>query len=215
MKNTNKLFLSFLGLTVVLTSCQEQPKKENPATVAGQAEQIIYEAPKQIISLEEADSLYVNYKDRRATNIVQMEAEYQEDGKPFVPTQFISFDIDSLKTYIAYVEQEAKSGGTKVDSLRVYLGNYGNQKKGWKKKRRNTIFFVPAAKAEGAYGGIYIGTDGKAKLISSFFKSNNNKKQGNRSEASILPNFKTHFMQGGTSLIMNEGGLSPPPETDF
>ncbi|MDT0540423.1 hypothetical protein [Croceitalea sp. P059] len=196
MKNTNKLFWSFLGLTVILTSCQEQPKKENPAAIAAEAEQVIYEAPKQIISLEEADSLYVNYEDRRATNIVEMEAKYQEDEKPFVPTQFVSFDIETIKEYINYAEQEAKTGGTSIDSLRIYLGNYGNKK--GVDNRHNTVFFVPAAKVKSGFGGIYIAEDGQAKLISDYFK-------GEEEET----------VNSGTSLILNFGNCCPPKNGDF
>lgn len=215
MKNTNKLFWSFLGLTVVLTSCQEQPKKENPATIAAQAEQVIYEAPKQIISLEEADSLYVNYKDRRATNIVEMEAEYQEDKKPFVPTQFVTFDIEVLQNYLNYVQQEAEKGGVKADSLRIYLGNYGTKSK--KNTRRNTVFMLPAAEVDGDYGGIFIGSNGKAQLVRNWIKEQNSNEDSDvKSKASFFPSLKpTPVMQGGGSLTLNRGGQAPPPNGDF
>ncbi|MDT0622258.1 hypothetical protein [Croceitalea vernalis] len=212
MKNTNKLFWSFLGLTVILTSCQEQPKKENPAAIAAEAEQVIYEAPKQIISLEGADSLYINYKDRRATNIVEMEAKYQEDKKPFVPTQFVTFDIEVLQNYLNYVQQEAKTGGVQADSLRIYLGNYGITKN--YKNRHNTVFLVPTAKTDDGYGGIYL-DDGNAKLIRDYWKSSSEENDKEKSKASFLPNFNTRMMDNHESLILNFGSCCTNLNGDF
>lgn len=215
MKRTNKVIWSFLALTLFITACQEQRKKEIETAATSAEEQITYEAPKQIISLEEADSLYVNYKDRRATNIVKMEAEYQEDGKPFVPTQFVSFDIEVLKEYIGYVEQEAKKGGVKADSLRIYLGNYGKEKK--KNARRNTVFILPAAEVDGDYGGIYIAADGKAKLIRDWIKAHEMENDGNqKSKASFFPGLQpTPALYDGGSLTLNRGTGGPPPNGDF
>lgn len=214
MKTISSRFLLFMALATLFTACQENPKKESQEM---EAQEITYKAPKQIISLEEADSLYVNYKKRRARIIEQMETESQTDGKPFVPTQFVSFNIEVLKEYIGYVEQEAKKGGTTADSIRVYLGNYGNTSR--KYPNKNTVFLLPTAKVDGDYGAIFIDSEGKAKLVRDWFTSQagvNSKDGRQKAEASLLPTISaTPIMQGGTSLTLNRGNGGPPPKTDF
>lgn len=210
MKNIKNLWM-FFALFILLSSCNE-----NQGKMPKEEEVVTFEAPEQIISLEEADSLFVNYQNRRIPTIVKTEAQFQEDGKPFVPTQFISFDIDVLKDYIGYVEQEAKKGGTKADSIRIYLGNYGTRSK--KYERKNTLFLLPTAEVNGEYGGIFIDSDGNAKLVRQWFNESQNTGQGNnqKSEASILPMISSApSLQGGTSLALNFGGSGPPPKTDF
>ena len=213
MKKTLKAISGIAMATLLfMGACQEKPQKSRDEQPM---EPKVVDAPKQIISLADADSLFVNYEKRRAGIISKFEMGLQDDdAKPFVPTQFVSVDIDVLKQYIAFVEQEAVKGGTKTDSLRIYLGNYGDTKRGVKKRRRNTVFILPAAQAEGGYGGIYIGDDGKAKLIRNFFKGGQEGEP--RSKASFMPNFNTSLMQpGGGSLILNDMGSDPPPTGDF
>lgn len=212
MKNIKNLWM-FFALFILLSSCNENqgkmPKEE-------EKEVVTFEAPEQIITLEEADSLFVNYQNRRIPNIVKTEGQFQEDGKPFVPTQFISFDINVLKEYIGYVEQETKKGGTKADSIRIYLGNYGTRSK--KYVRKNTVFLLPAAEVNGEYGGIFIDDDGNAKLVREWVNENENTGQGinQKSEASFLPMISSApNLQGGISLALNFGGSGPPPKTDF
>ncbi|MDC6387072.1 hypothetical protein PP182_00135 [Maribacter sp. PR1] len=212
MKNSFK-FLLLIAFAIVLTSCQEGPKKEHQTE---EVDEIIYEAPKQIISLEDADSLYINYNKRRISNIIESEREYQENDEPFVPTEFVSFDIEILKKYIGYVEQEAKNGGTTADSLRIYFGNYGTKSK--KYARKNTVFILPTADVNGEYGGIFIDANGKAKLVRNWVdeQSDQGIKGNQKSEASILPSFSiAPALQGGTSLTLNRGNGGPPPKQDF
>lgn len=215
MKTIKKTILMAVGLAILTSSCQQQ-KKEHQDENPKEPEPKVVKAPQGIISLADADSLYVDYSDRRANNITKMESQNQEDGKPFVPTRFVAFDIDSMKQYIAYVEQEAKNGGAKVDSLRIYFGNYGKRNK--KYLRRNTVFIVPAAEVKGDYGGIFIGADGKAELIRDWIKEYQNDGQGSeeKSKASLLPNFlPAPALYDGGSLTLNHGGSGPPPKTDF
>jgi len=212
MKTIKKMLLPLVAILLLLSSCQEQ-KKENQEMSTEEIEQIVYDTPKQIISLEEADSLFVNYKDRRAASIAQMEAKYQEDGKPFEPTQFVTFDIEVLKNYIGYVELEAKNGGAKADSLRIYLGNYGITKTS--KDRHNTVFILPTARINGGYGGIYIDDNGNAKLIRDYWKNPSQDSEKQKSKASFIPNFDANLMYDQHSLILNFGGCCSYTNGDF
>lgn len=213
MKKTTTFF-GLCAIALLLTvACKE--KRQETKKPTGEVTDAMVKAPKQIISLAEADSLYLNYKKRRVSSIYAYETAMQDaNAKPFIPTQFVTFNLDVLKNYITYIEQQAKKGGTTVDSLRIYLGNYGDTQQGWKKKRRNTVFMLPAAKAENGYGGIYIGADGTAKLISNYFK--NPLEKATKAEAALLPTLNSNLIQpGGTSLILNRNGADPPPPSDF
>ncbi len=207
---------AILCAAILPTACNEGKKMENnPEATRTISETKEITAPSQIISLAEADSLYVNYTDRRAISISEMESQNQpDDAKPFQPTRFISFDVKVIKEYIAYVEQRAKKGGTEVDSLRIYLGNYGKTSK--KFPFKNTVFVVPAAKVDGGYGGIYINGDGKAQLLRNYWGMSGGQEGEPRSEASLMPNTDTNFFQEDKeSLILNDGYSSPPPPGDF
>lgn len=211
MKNLSKPLL-FFALLIPLISC-----KQNPEKTTREVTEEVFEAPKQIISLSEADSLYVNYQNRRASIIEKTEMSSQPDGKPFSPTQFISFDIKVLKEYIGYVEQEAKKGGTTADSLRVYLGNYGATSR--KYPNKNTVFLIPTAEVNGNYGAIFIDSEGKAKLVRDWISAQqgaNSIDGRQKAEAALIPTFSASpIMQDGTSLTLNRGNGGPPPKTDF
>lgn len=211
MKKTLKTMMGSAMALLFAFACVQQPKEpkdEQPM------EPTKVDPPKQLISIAEADSLFVNYKQRRAESIMKFETAMQDEGdKSFVPTQFATFDLQVIKDYIAYVEQEAGDAGVKVDSLRFYLGNYGDTQRGWKKKRRNTVFILPAAKTDDGYGGIYIGDDGKAKLIRDLF--NGGQEGEPKQEASFMPTFNTSLMQSGGSLVLNDANNGPPPFGDF
>lgn len=203
-----KSFSFFFVFLLINVGCQEKTK-EDPDQPTEPRE---VDPPKQLITLDDADSLYVNYSTRRAENIIRFEMQDQPDGEPFNPTRFVSFDLKVIKDYIAYVEQEAKNAGVKADSLRIYLGNYG--KRG-KDKRRNTVFLLPTANTDAGYGGFYIGDDGKAKLIRDKFRSNDMEQNDPKSKASLMPNLNSSLFQGEQSLILNFGNSGPPPRGDF
>ncbi|UWX55716.1 hypothetical protein NYZ99_04590 [Maribacter litopenaei] len=211
MKNLCKPLL-FFALLIPLISCKQDPEK-----ATREVTEEVFEAPKQIISLSEADSLYVNYQNRRASIIEKTEMASQPDGKPFSPTQFISFDIKVLKEYIGYVEQEAKKGGTTADSLRVYLGNYGATSR--KYPNKNTVFLIPTAEVNGNYGAIFIDSEGKAKLVRDWISAQqgaNSIDGRQKAEAALIPTFSASpIMQDETSLTLNRGNGGPPPKTDF
>jgi len=217
-----KLLKTYAGvafaIALFLGSCEEIPKKkQNPDAEKMEAKEEIGE-PNQIISLADADSLYVNYTKRRANVIYELEAGEQDaDGKRFVPTRFVSFSLAAIKEYLKYVEQESAKAGVKPDSLRIYLGNYGKQLKKKKDINHNTVFLLPAAKTKAGYGGIYIGENGKAKLIRNYFKSGEESDGGEpKSEASFMPSFNSSLMQvGSKSFIFNRGDGGPPPTGDF
>jgi len=198
---------------MLLGACNTQNKEPKSETDDGPMEEI--EAPKEIISLDEAKELCENYENRRLPGIIEFETAQSDGEEKFVPTQFVAFKLETLQTYIDYVRQEAKKAKVSPDSLRIYLGNYG--KKG-EEANRNTVFVLPTAKVGNDYGGFYIGEDGKAKLIHNYWPKNGQnggEEDEPKSKASLVPTFNVSLMQGGGSLIMNRGNSGPPPHTDF
>ncbi len=228
MKNTTKALWKFFflfALVFSLTNCgdgkQKPHEEENPP---------IAEAPKQIILAKEAKTLFDNYGDRRVPLIQQYEDSINGDGATFDVARYVSYDIDTMKQYIAFVEKQALDAKVKVKSLRIYFANYPNEKS-FQHPRQNSIMILPTTTdINGKEAGFYTTGNGeggrKAQTIRSLFPKkedakgmglNTNTRQS--THASLAPNFfaPSPLYQGDQSLIMNRGHGTPPPknENDF
>jgi hypothetical protein len=185
------------------------------------------EAPGNIISLTEASTIYDNYSKHRVSLIEPYEMQQRAPEEKFEASRFVDFDYETIKQYIAYIDQEAeKAGVKKVSKLRLYFANYPNEDKfpnGIKvvHKRQNSIFMVPTLDMEGINYGFYIGSNGNAVLIKDW---KDNLKDGlglafeknGKSYAGFSSNlFLTSSLQEGKSLALNFGQGGPPPKTDF
>lgn len=218
MKNYRKVAITFLGtLLLVMSACQEGPKKDEPRTPEEPQEEKI-SPPEGIISLEESKSLYDNYTRNRAVMIEKYEMESIPDEE-FIPARLTSFTYAEIKDYMAYVEQEATEAGVKIESLRFYFANYPNKEhfpdgKKVVHPRQNSIFIVPTTVLDGQEYGFYIGADGKAKPIKDLVGSMKmeSKEGANTSQASMVP---YPIQDKNTSLNLNHGNSNPPPFTDF
>jgi len=214
MKNLRKWFpltLAFLFF-FALSSCAEKDKKtkkekEKPKT---EEETGMSGEPTGIISLDEAKQLCTNYEDRRIPGIKEFEMEQDESGEKFIPTQFIDFELKTIKKYIKYVEREARKANVSPDSLRIYLGNYG---KDGRHPKRNTVFILPTTTIDGESGGFFINEKGNAELIRNYWVDGENNEQ-QKSKASVLPSMSA-TQHSNISLILNRGGSGPPPFGDF
>lgn len=203
-----------------LISCKQEHKKSEPTPLK-------VEAPSNIISLNEANVIYENYTKHRVGPIEQYETQQRQPTSKFEASRYVDFDYDTLKQYIAYIDQEAKLGGVKkVTKLRLYFANYPNKEnfKNGKKvvhKRQNSIFMVPTLKKEGIDQGFFIGANGKAELISDWKSSTTNTVglslyKNQKVYAGFTPNFTLNpSIQGGKSLAFNYGQGGPPPKSDF
>ncbi|WP_421809913.1 hypothetical protein [Flagellimonas sp.] len=225
MKKNKKIAAIALGaFLLMLGACQQAPKKEESteSNAAEQSQERI-EPPKGIISLEESKSLYDNYTKNRAEIIQQFEAERSPESK-FEVARFTAFSYEEIKQYMAFLEQEAQNAQVDISSLRFYFANYPDQEdfpdgKKIVHPRQNSIFIVPAMKADGGEYGFYIGADGKAKLIKNAVGqtevgSTLDNKQ--KSQASFVPSLSSPVSAAGEqSLALNRGNSSPPPWTDY
>lgn len=220
MKYTKILGIALLACGITLLSCGQQ-SGETQGPDPQQAAKAEIATPTSIIPLEQAQVYYDRYSTRRVPLIQQYEDSVNRSTDAearFDVARYVSFDYETLKQYMAYIEQEAGRVDSKIVSLRVYFGNNPDEKEKVHPKQ-NTVMLVPAVKpmAESeAEWGLYI-NNGKAGFLGLDLKPADPKAMGmemqleERSEAGMLPSLPLTAQGGGGSLIMNEGGSAPPP----
>lgn len=246
MKNVKKTLFSFtciLLITFSFTNCVEKSEKENTPVVI---------APAQIIEVDNAKIMYDAYGKRRVPLIQRYEdsinrnkgydkmkqqkmQQNQKDGdtqipKPFDVARYVHYDYETIKQYMAYIEQEAKMANVEISTLRIYFSNYPDQtyfpksKDSIKHPRQSSIMFSPTIKKGDRDYLFYIDDtkgESQAVLLNDEFGPAKGNKMGSinakdeKSYASMLPSLakpKPVILpyQGGTSLTMNRGNGSPP-----
>ncbi len=186
--------------------------------------------PKQIISIEQARIMYDTYSTRRVSIIDAYEK--QIDSTPFVATRCIQYDFETLKQYMAYVEQEAEKASVAISSMKIYLANYPNQSKFpdgkvIKNPRRNTVFLTPTMLVNGEEMAFYIvkGEDGKSTAVPikdeiKDIRTETGSLKGSEKVdiqiASMLNFSQTRTTGTNLSLILDDGKVMPPPSgSDF
>lgn len=205
----------------LFTSCNE--KKENTENDHPKHDDIT-EAPSQIISIDLAKTEYDNYTKKRA-ELIEANEEALEDGSKFIASRYGDYDIETVKNYIKYVEQQADSAGVKIETLRFYFSTYPNKKdfpnhKKIKHPRQNSFFILPTMKVDSKNMGFYIKNLGAGKkeaaLIRDYkYPSSIQEEDSEKSEASMFSGLNVFSKplppSVPESLIMNEGQMSPPP----
>ena len=238
MRKKNNVFVLLLlcfTITLTLSNCAEaNPKKEeNPEKE--------YKTPTKpptanIISDKDAKRMYKRYTKRRVPMIRHYEDSILKKHKKkdtFDIARYVEWDFETIKKYIAYIEEEAKKSKVELSTLRVYFGNNPNKKKfrngqEVKHPHQNTVFFAPTAKKGNRNALFYLvhDNDGPKKTI--FLEDDLSVSQklnglGNvdssekNNTASLLPSFKSttkkrpKMFLDTTFLNLNRGGSSPPP----
>lgn len=232
---TSLVLAPFLFIT---QSC----KQENTSTNSSPAVVERVEAPEQIVSLEQAQSMYANYTQRRVPIIQQYEDRLSKENNTanqmeveqdsFIVARYIYYDYQTIKDYIAYIEQEAADAKVEISSLRFYLSNYPDKKEFENGKpivhpKQNSILILPAVKAGKSEYGLYLEEleDGqKVPLyLSDDLRLMDSKEVGSLEEktknyATMVPSldltskpiYSPSVYSGRNSLFLNEGGSSPP-----
>ncbi len=203
MKSVKLLYI--LGCSTLLTfSCQEQQAKSEPLTE--QLEMIT--APENIISVQEAEMLFTNYKKNRISIIEEAEnANVEEDQEAYMATTSITFDFEMMKQYMAYIEQQAKTAQTNIKGLRVYFGQYGDSKKA-KYPKAETVFFNPTMMDGNDEVSFAIQELDEKSVSVPVGKIVNNRKLEGRANLTLVVQSET------TSLAGNAGSRRPPPMND-
>lgn len=154
-------------VTFLISACGKTVKKPEPV-----------KAPEQIISVETAREMYDTYSERRVPIIIEYEREQNSktersdaDGA-FNPTRSGLYDFQTIKQYIAYIEQEAEEAGVEISGLQFYFANYPDKEKfddgtPVTYPRKNSFFLVPTLKLEGKDYAFYTAEteDGQRKAV--------------------------------------------------
>lgn len=229
IKSKKNLFhLIVLSIFVFsITSCGEKIDKKEEQTP-----EVI--APAQIVQIDQAKEMYDNYTQRRKPLIQHFEDSINGGKEKFDVARYVSYDYETIKQYMAFIEQEAKKANVEISGLRFYFSNYPVGPKFENgdpimHPRQNSVMLSPTLKGKDREYLFYIGgteTEQQAVLLSDSFgpvKANEGmgsiESDNNRSYASFLPSLtesnnntalNTSFY-AGTSLTMNRGQGAPPP----
>lgn len=226
MKNLKSLLsLSLLLTTLLFTACGEQSAKSEEVE-----KRVAVDPPEQIISIEEAKSMYDNYTERRAGMIQKFEDSInirRKDTAQYDVARYTYYDYKTIKQYLAYIEQEAQKAGVEISSLRFYYSNYPDQEKFANGKpivhpRQNSFFIIPALEVDGdQYAFTTEDTgDGKKRAVllnmqlepiepdgmSEFYRRTDKSFAG---ILSVVNYTNAAYANGSTAL--NEGNAAPPP----
>lgn len=213
------------GAVVVfgLMSC-EQKKEKRPVQEPEPKE---IEAPKQIVTVDQAKTMYNAYGERRVGLIEQYENELAPEKK-FDVARFGYYDYNTIKEYMHYIEQEAKKADVKISSLRFYFSNYPDKKsfedgREIKHPKQNSFFIIPAVKDKNDREyGFYIREEDDGTNVPVLLTDNlEPKKDGDmdrqqsgesKSEASFMPTASpAPYYVKNKSLVLNEANMVPPP----
>ena len=246
----------FLAFGIVgCDGCKEKSKSE-PVPEEGEDVSKILEEPGGIIQRTEANQLYRAYQTFRVGLIEEFEnsgarekmkgpydpkrtqntTDTSSDRKEFMAAQYVSFEYDSIKKYLRYIEQEAELSGEKISGLRFYFANYPDQREfedgeTVKHPKQNSIMISPTINRNGRDSIFYtVDTEnGKRKAIAVGDDFRDRKahpvpkkdEQGaysrtvtkNIAEASLMPDFSIApnppvFSERSTTY--NRGNGSPP-----
>ncbi|SFD35680.1 hypothetical protein [Algibacter pectinivorans] len=97
-----------------------------------------YVIPKDTISVAEAKVFSANWEKNNETEI---DSTIELEG-PRKKMRSVWWSLKEVNQYLAYAKAKSDTLGYKMTGVRIYLGNYGDRKKG-PKKNRNTMFIVP------------------------------------------------------------------------
>lgn len=238
-KITTRLF-TILIISISLLSCKEE-KKSTPEPNSDGNDENVENYDKGILLPEEARELYTSYQNRRVGLIERYEdsinasrkgqnqqnPEKKENNEDFIVAEYIWYEYEDIKKYLAYIEKEAELSGEKISTLRFYFGNNPEKQKFDNgdtvvHPRQNTIMISPTIKGdvgESLFYTIDISEDKRtAVLLTDEFQERkvqkgNPEQSGIKSEASFAPNLYSAseapvFSPNGTTK--NRGSGSPP-----
>ncbi|MEH6679151.1 MAG: hypothetical protein V7724_01330 [Sediminicola sp.] len=211
MKNLKKILMG-TSIPLFLISCAEPPKEVGTV-----------KAPEKIIPVPEAKEMYDNYTERRVPLIQHYEDSINNYETKFDVARYAYYDYETIKNYLAFIEQEAKLANVEISTLRFYFSNYPdkttfNDGKKILHPRQDSFFLQPTIKKGDMEYAFYTAEGEKGQRIpvlltdqleeASQFGSTNAASQ--KSYASMVPS-SAYILKAEQSLILNEGSGVPPP----
>ncbi|MGB5430411.1 hypothetical protein [Eudoraea sp.] len=229
------LFLTFTAYSILISCGEQKAKDEVP-----EAKQEEIKAPEQIVTVDQARSMYKSYTERRAPLIQKYEDAYDKRESQmkdsFDVARYVYYDYKTIKDYLAYIEQEAAKANVEISTLRFYFSNYPNETKFEDGRpvihpRQNSVFILPATTVDNKQFGFYLEEKEDGSTMPAYLRWNlepyTQEGMGAISEeaksyAGMGPNMSSSsalsinpIQSGGNrSTILNEGSAGPPPHTN-
>lgn len=138
MKNANHYLSAILIVLFLLNSCKDSPKDDFSFDDLQK---------EHIISVNQGLQMYNEFK-RNRDSLLQPKLRDLYQDSTFVDTKFVSFSLEDMKAYLAFIDEIQKQNPNyDISGLRVYFAAYPNAKsfrnKDIKNPRQQTIFMAP------------------------------------------------------------------------
>lgn len=145
MKISVKNLFYFLSFLFVLSSCNKKQDVKKLNVKKPKNGTITYKRAVQLQKEYINTRANVLNKHLNSINHFKQEQTLVKENKIIEDVRDVTFDLNTLKQYIAYVEKEANKKGLKGLGLRIYLGAYSNDEKDPRVKTPgfSTVFFMP------------------------------------------------------------------------
>ena len=199
---------------IALVSCNNQDhlKVEN------------IEEPANIIPINQAKEMYEAYGER----VPILKEQFAAQGVEYDPTRYVEYELEDLRHYLNYIENEASKAHVEIENVRIYLGAYPDQSnfdssgEAIPFPRQESIFITPTALNNGEQMAFFTrGIPGDEHRAAVFTKGLGEALYdidgfGNKSfeKASFLPFTIAQDSTDDRSLTMNRGNVIPPPKED-
>ena len=202
MSKISTIFLLFIAFALTITSC-EKPQKYFEFDEDARDSMLTH-----IIPLKDAIDSYKDYGKSR-NNILKdtLRKKYKDDK--FEDTRMVWFDIETIKQYLIYVEEESKKAGVDPKGIQFYF-SVNSEKASGKKKNHQSFFIAPTIARDSVQSGYTLDSNGKVILLKDKLKD----------VYELSPNQRTEkagffaIMLEDKGLLLNDGNDTPPGGND-
>lgn len=191
----SKPILCVLALTILMISCEnkEGPQQDDKEAFA--------KMKTHIIPLKDAVKMYDKYSKERVH--ILKDTLKKKYGNDFTDTRTVWFDLNTIKQYIKYIENNSAD----AEGLQFYF-SVDLDVKG-KQKNHQTFFIAPTVKniiGKDTIQSGYTVKDGNRIFLYEAFKEYSNSSESTLQKAS----FFNLMQEDKDGLLFNEGTGSPP-----
>jgi hypothetical protein len=192
------LFIGLITFTILISSCEKTAHSDKDGITQ---EDINTMKKKHLITLNEAVKMYKKYDKDRVKILKDTLKKKYKDAK-FKDTRMVWFDIQDIKAYLAYLENNTSD----AEGLAFYF-TVNNE--GSKQKNQQSFFIAPTVKkvveGETIQSG-YTYYKGERVFLSEKYKNYGDSTQTkNVQKASFL-----NFVQNEDGYLFNSGRENPP-----
>jgi hypothetical protein len=183
-----------------------------------------YNEPANIIPVKQAKEMYTAY----GTRVPILKEQFAQQGIDYNPTRYVEYELEDIKHYINYIENEAKRANVDIENLRIYFGaypdssNFVSSNEPIPYPHQESIFITPTADNGGEQQAFFTraipGEDNRkavfTKGLGEAINAINGYGKRKFEKASFLPFSVAQDSLDDRSLTMNRGNVFPPPYDD-